>query len=113
MSDKKNKSIEATEIPWNQGVIMICSKCSRKLEGRDSKFKDTADYFKGELKSLARARGHGKNMRVITTSCLDICPDERVAIALIGTQAKENIKAITVTQDAEPEKIFDALMGLS
>jgi predicted metal-binding protein len=59
-------------------VLLICSKCAAKL-GRGHKGKAE---LRGELKQALKKRGLAKSMRVVETTCLDLCPKNGQTIAL-------------------------------
>jgi len=67
---------------WNDEAFVICTKCANR-ESPISKTLWTADWAektKVSMKALLREKGASKNIRVMTGSCLGLCPDERQAI---------------------------------
>ena len=73
--------IEPAEVPWSHAVVMICEKCARRSD--DDKF---SSDLKSELKAKLKDEGYSKQVRVITTSCLNVCPKNRVAVAVASNQ---------------------------
>ena len=61
-----------------EDVLIICSKCAAKL-GRGRKGKTE---LRGELKHALKKRGLGKSVRVVETTCLDLCPKGGQTVAL-------------------------------
>jgi predicted metal-binding protein len=55
--------------PWSE-VVMVCAKCAAKL-GRGRKGKTE---LRGEIREALKTRGLSKAIRVVETSCLDLCP---------------------------------------
>ncbi|MFT3940755.1 (2Fe-2S) ferredoxin domain-containing protein [Rhodopseudomonas sp.] len=62
--------------------MLICGKCLSKIDGG----KKLKQALKAELKRAAAARG-GKRPKLVTTSCLGICPKRAVVTASAGTLA--------------------------
>lgn len=91
--------IEVAEVPWSHAVVMVCTKCSRKIMGSEAMADDMKKDLKGELKSL-----RGKAVRVVTSSCLDVCPKNRMVVA-IASRHKD-----TVTLVVEPKIKLSALV---
>ena len=69
--------------PFSTGLILICDKCGKRLE---------ADYDENPSRELvARLKKASKDafgkreVRAALTSCLDICPDNRISVAIVPT----------------------------
>lgn len=57
-------------------MILLCGKCARKLDGGfGPKGKDT---LRKTLRSALKERGHRRNVRIIETRCMGICPKKAV-----------------------------------
>jgi hypothetical protein len=79
-SKSLSKALQEAEVPWSDAVIMICTKCAKKISLRDSDV-DLSDGLKHAFKAQIKGAGLQPKIRTVTTSCLDICPDDRIAIA--------------------------------
>jgi NADH:ubiquinone oxidoreductase subunit E len=99
--------IESAEIPWSEAVVMVCTKCSRRIVGDEA----LADSMKKTLKSAFKDAGLGKSVRTVTSSCLDICPSGRVAIAVM--RRNNGTKAITVDPDIKEHELFSEVRKLA
>jgi predicted metal-binding protein len=67
--------IETRPTPWNT-ILLVCGKCTRKIDGGyGSKGKDT---HKAALRSCLAKRGQRRQVRVIETRCMGICPKQAV-----------------------------------
>ncbi len=86
---------------------MVCTKCSRKIIGDES----LADHFKKSLKHSFKEAGFGKTVRTVTSSCLDICPKDRVAIAVLRRNA--GAKAVTVEEKISEADLFAEVKKLA
>jgi predicted metal-binding protein len=63
--------------PWEQ-VVLVCRKCSRKLDGGFGK--DGSASLRSELKQALREAGRRRQVRVVETSCFSVCPKRAVSV---------------------------------
>jgi len=87
--------------PWSD-VVVICTKCAAKL-GRGHKGKTE---LRGEVKHALKKRGL-KDIRVVETSCLDLCPKGGQTVATTRQMAKG--KLTVVGPDADGEAVVKLL----
>jgi predicted metal-binding protein len=85
--------IRARPTPWKT-VILLCGKCTRKMDsgGYGPKGKDT---LRTVLREAVRDKGHRRDVRIIETRCMGICPK----------------KAVTALNAGHPEKILTIPRG--
>ena len=72
------------EIPWSQGIALICTKCSKAispeiLTGEGHPGEKLRDFLKSALKES----GEAKKIRVTISGCLDVCVKDTQAVAYI------------------------------
>lgn len=106
MSD--GKPIKRVNSNWSQ-VVLVCRKCSRKLDG---------GFGKGETQSLAKAlrkaSGGGKakdrkaHLAVIEVGCFDVCPKD----AVVAVNAARPRQWTVVPRGASMEAVA-ARLGLT
>lgn len=67
---------------WHSNLILVCEKCGKKLEqpGKPNPSHELKNWLK---KSLLDRSLWGAN-RVVTSSCLDVCPEGKVAVAFVS-----------------------------
>ena len=85
------------ETGWNEAVVMICSKCGEQ-----------AERIKGELKSICKER-MGKDVRVINTGCLNICPENKIAITVADKKARDVFRSYSVPTDVNAKDLYEEL----
>jgi predicted metal-binding protein len=68
------------ELQWQKAAVFICTKCGKAIPGAPE---DLAEQLKSEFKSEMKSLGLAKDIRVMTSSCLDICEVGYQAVALI------------------------------
>lgn len=99
---------EEAVLPWSDAVIMVCSKCfsRRTKDGGELK---SVDDVKSYLKSTFKHEGYKGKVRAVVSSCLDICPKDRLAVVVARRHQQPAVKAITVDFETSPEKLFREL----
>lgn len=91
------------EVPvWSDAGVWICTKCFKGT--------DTAENLKSEFKSQLKEMGCGKRIRVMTSSCLGICPKEAQAMVVAPTLGKQ--LAFVFDPKKDKEEIFEKLKKL-
>lgn len=87
-------------LPWNKAAVFICNKCGKSISGVSG---DLAEDLKKELKQEMIQMGLADDIRVMTSSCLNICEKEFQAVALIPAKdaSKAVIKVIDPFKDKE------------
>ena len=69
------------ENPWSEGILLVCTKCSKSISSSMLKEEGNAgENLKMFLKKSLKDSGDGKKIRVVTSSCLDICIDDTQAV---------------------------------
>jgi hypothetical protein len=91
--------------PWSE-IVLICAKCAAKL-GRGHKGKT---QLRGEVKHALKAAGLGKSVRVIETSCLDLCPKGGQTVATARQMAVGELTV--VGPQADGSAVVKRLFGI-
>jgi predicted metal-binding protein len=82
--------------PW-QACVLVCQKCLKKAKAKKG--------FFGALRDALRARFGKKAVRVVKSSCLDLCPKGRIVVA---SAAPGRTLALTV---AKPDTPMDDVLA--
>ncbi len=90
--------IDNMEVGWSDKVVMICKRCG-----------DSAERMKGELKDIAKSE-LGSSVRVITTTCLNMCPDNKIAIVVASKNDNNVFKGYTVDPDVSGRELFNNIL---
>lgn len=56
--------------PWSR-VVLLCTKCMRRQDRED---------LRGDLRKALKQAGR-RDVRVVLSGCLDLCPDDGVTVA--------------------------------
>ena len=97
-------TIASIPAPWGS-VVLVCRKCSRKLDGGFGKKGKHA--LADALEDALDGAGRGREVLVAETDCLDICPKRAVAVL----RADRPGEVLTVPAGADPEAVLARLMG--
>jgi len=71
-----SKALESAKAP-NFTTIFVCEKCGH----------NDARALKSELKEKIKSRGLKGEVKVVLTSCMDLCPKDGVSVALVKADA--------------------------
>ena len=95
------------QMPWSETLVMVCSKCGKQFE--ETNEINSPERIKTELKALAKER-LGNKVRVITTSCLAICPQRKIAIVKATQNQSKTFTSIEVEPHKSAAEIYDSLL---
>lgn len=95
--------IKQEQVPWSQAVVMVCTKCSKKIAGDERLADDLKKELKGDFKDL-----RGKAIRVVTASCLDVCPKNRLTVA-VAPRAGET-RTLTFEPDTKKSELISEIL---
>jgi predicted metal-binding protein len=88
--------------PWKD-VVLVCRKCSRKLDGGFGK--DGEASLRAELKFALREAGRRRQVRVVESSCFSVCPKRAVSV-MQGSRPGE---ILVVPQGTDAEDVLRLL----
>lgn len=93
--------IPSVPAPW-RSFVLVCGKCSRKLDGGFGKKRRHAldDTLRGALKAAGR-----RELRVVKTGCLGLCPKRAVTVAWAGRPGE----LMAVAEGTDPEAVLARL----
>jgi predicted metal-binding protein len=102
----RKREIRASPTPW-QSIILLCGKCARKLDGGYGPKKDST--LRSALRMALKDAGHRRDVRIIETRCLGICPKK--AVTAVNASRPGTIFVIPVS--TPPAEALEAIAGLS
>lgn len=100
----KNDSFQPEAPPWSDALVVICSKCGKKLASKENE--DPSEELKGELKSRVKEEGLKHQLRVVTSSCMDLCPKDRIAVAVIRRDGRPAVDTFSVTLETSRDALW-------
>ena len=96
--------IKNVETPFKKALVLVCSSCSKQFSGDLTR---SSDRIKSDLKIKAKEQ-FGKEVRVVNSSCLGICPANSLAITCIDLVDK-NFSSIEVDPTIDSSELFNKL----
>lgn len=90
---------------WHRNLIIVCEKCGKKLAS-PADAPNPSHALKDWLKKQLLARDLWGANRVVTASCLDICPEGKVAVAFTSDRPDLETWAETVDPERERDRIL-------
>lgn len=87
------------ETPWTKGVVLVCTKCHKSINPELLHEEGNAgENLKNFLKKSFKDSGDSAKIRVVTSSCLDVCIDDLQALTFAAVDGS------TETLTLNPEK---------
>jgi hypothetical protein len=94
--------LKKEETAWSDGVLLICNKCAKAIPAASLKEAGSAsDNLKFFLKNKLKESGEMSKVRVVTSSCLDICIDGTQGVSFASTSGPTESFAIHPEEDRE------------
>lgn len=97
----ENTIVEATPAPW-QEVLLICGKCSRKLDGGFGR--KGKHGLKDVLRDTLKETGQRRAVRVLEVGCLGLCPKHAVS----AISSRRPAEVLVIPRGADPAAVFSA-----
>lgn len=72
------------EPPW-QTLVLVCSKCKGARRGPDAR-----EIRKG----LKQRVGKHKQLRVLESDCMSICPDDAITVCIARTHGQSEVRIV-------------------
>lgn len=91
--------------PWSEGILLVCTKCHKAINPQSLHEEGNAgENLKNFLKKSLKESGEFSKIRVVTSSCLDVCVDDFQAVTYAGVDGE------TETFTVQPEKDREELL---
>jgi predicted metal-binding protein len=84
---KASNLIQPSAAPMNRAMVFICEKCGKRARGAG---KNPSHRLASKFKRLTKHEFAKGDVRIVLTSCMDICPDDQIAISLQPNSAKND-----------------------
>ena len=113
MSKKKNKEqaklvqLRNYPAPWKGELVLVCTKCTKKLKKHDSRFANVRKWFKKRAKLAEDA----PTIRVIGVNCVKMCPKGGVTVATQQQLGHEPAQVSIIRSEADLEALYSSLSG--
>jgi hypothetical protein len=97
MQKPPSRSAEPVRPPW-ETLVLICEKCKGARQGPDAR---------AIRKGLKQRVGKSKQLRVLESPCMGVCPDDAVTVCVVRTARAA--EAQLVRDESELDALADSL----
>lgn len=96
------------ETPWSKGVVLVCTKCHKSIDPKSLHEEGNAgENLKTFLKKSFKESDDLSKIRIVTTSCLDVCIDDYQAVSY--APVKGETETFIVHPETDREKLLKHL----
>ena len=107
----KDSALHPIDPPVSNALVLVCEKCGKRLDSDADK--NPSRQLVSRLKKLAKKRFEKGAVRAVATSCMDICPDDQVSVAIITLRGRDkDTRFFTVDVDDVEETSHRILQEL-
>lgn len=96
------QNLNPSEPPADRGLVLICEKCGHN---EHTSVRD----LRSELKSQAKESGHKRDVRVVLTSCMSLCPKRGIAVAVAKNEGPTEFFVVEGEANASAGEILGKL----
>jgi predicted metal-binding protein len=93
--------------PWKGELLLVCTKCTKKLKKHDSPFANIRKWFKKRGKQA----DDGLTVRVIGVNCVKMCPKGGITVATQQQLGQSPAQVSIVRSEADLEALYANLSG--
>jgi predicted metal-binding protein len=107
-STQEKNMIKKEETAWSQGILLVCTKCAKAIPASSLHEEGQAgENLKNFLKKSLKESGDSSKVRVVTSSCLDICVDGLQAVTYASVEGAT--ESFTLHPEADREALLKVL----
>ena len=94
---------------WSEQIVLVCNNCRAPGAIKPSCGHHGADELRSWLKDRLKEGGEWGGIRVVTTSCLDVCPSDGVAVSI--QEAGEEPELWILDPEVDRENLLARIRG--
>ncbi|MCB8876834.1 (2Fe-2S) ferredoxin domain-containing protein [Acidisoma silvae] len=98
------KAIDQRATPWRD-VILLCGKCTGKMKAGFGP--DRKQTLREALRTELKAKGQGRQVRLVETRCLGLCPKKAVA----AVSGRDPGRILSIPKGAETEEALSRILA--
>ena len=99
---KSQQTFEESTPTWTDALVLVCEKCCDK---KDVSAKD----LRKDIKSQFKEQGLGHQIRVVSTSCLGICPKNQISMAVASSHTPLTFRAVLLPPDPDATSVVSLI----
>lgn len=93
---KVSRLISPVEAPASCALVMVCESCGKRAVDTGG---DSSKRLASRIKKICKRRWEKGEVRAILTSCMNVCPDDRIAVCIAPSAAQSTVSYLTVPAD--------------
>lgn len=93
---------ESVDPGWSEALVLICEKCCEK---QSVELKE----LRKEVKETLREQGRKGELRVVSSSCLGICPKDKVTMGVVSRTGNSEVVLLLLPSRPTVAHVFGAI----
>jgi hypothetical protein len=94
-------SIPTVSPRWESGLVLVCSQCANEQLGSTA-----SEDLENWLKSRLKFEGLWGDFRVVSTSCLGVCPRMGITVVIVSNGSNGNSPCLIVNPRSDRELLY-------
>ncbi len=102
-------SIKSVSPRWESGLVLVCSQCANERSNSfhpTSKSSTASEDLENWLKSRLKFEGLWGEFRVVSSSCLGICPKVGITVVIVSNGSGGNSPCLIVNPHSDRELLY-------
>ncbi|MEH2312718.1 MAG: (2Fe-2S) ferredoxin domain-containing protein [Nostoc sp.] len=97
-------SIKSVSPRWESGLVLMCSQCANEQSGSTA-----SEELENWLKSRLKFEGLWGEFRVVSTSCLGVCPRIGITVVIVSNGSAGNSPCLIVNPQSDRELLYSRI----
>ena len=97
---------------WHSAAFLICDKCGSKLAPSPEAPNPSGELRKW-LKEELKTRGAWGKVRVLGSSCMDICPKGSVTVGILSDLPREKARCLIIDPQRDKNDLLSEILEYS
>jgi hypothetical protein len=94
-------SIPSVPPRWESGLVLVCSQCTNEQSGSTA-----SEDLENWLKSRLKFDGLWGEFRVVSTSCLGVCPKSGITVVIVSNRSGGNSPCLIIDPRSDRELLY-------
>lgn len=94
---------------WESGLVLVCSQCANERSNsshRTTKSSTASEDLENWLKSRLKFEGLWGEFRVVSSSCLGVCPRMGITVVIVNNGSHGNSPCLIVNPQSDCELLY-------
>ncbi|MEH2081708.1 MAG: (2Fe-2S) ferredoxin domain-containing protein [Nostoc sp.] len=101
INSRLETSIPTVSPRWESGLVLVCSQCANERSGSTA-----SEDLENWLKSRLKFEGLWGEFRVVSTSCLGVCPRMGITVVIVCNGNHGNSPCLIVNPQSDRELLY-------